>query len=59
MIIRANATSATVSEAGAEFGVDLDEVDEVFRAVAARSLAEDDFAEWLREHVRKGAADDE
>ncbi|HEV3322556.1 MAG TPA: hypothetical protein VG147_10275 [Solirubrobacteraceae bacterium] len=32
---------------------DPDEVDEVFRAVAARSLAEDDFAEWLRGHVEK------
>jgi hypothetical protein len=30
-------------------------IDEVFRAVAARSLAEDDFADWLREHVEKAS----
>jgi death-on-curing protein len=40
---------------GFEFGADPDEVDEVFRAVAARSLAEDDFADWLREHVEKAS----
>jgi death-on-curing protein len=38
---------------GFEFGADPDKVDEVFRAVAARSLAEDDFADWLREHVAR------
>jgi prophage maintenance system killer protein len=38
---------------GFEFDADPPEVDEIFRAVAARSLAEDDFVEWLREHVEK------
>lgn len=38
---------------GFEFGAEPEVIDEVFRAVAARSLAEDDFVAWLREHVEK------
>ena len=38
---------------GFEFGAEPEAIDEVFRAVAARSLAEDDFVAWLREHVEK------
>jgi death-on-curing protein len=44
-----------LQDQGFEFGADPGEVDEVFRAVAARSLAEDDFADWLREHVEKAS----
>lgn len=38
---------------GLEFDAEPEAIDEVFRAVAARSLGEDDFAGWLREHVAR------
>lgn len=37
---------------GFEFDAEPEAIDEVFRALAPRSLTEDDFARWLREHVR-------
>lgn len=38
---------------GFEFGAEPEAIDEIFRAVAARSLSEDDFVTWVREHVEK------
>ena len=38
---------------GFELGAEAETIDEVFRAVAARSLGEDEFAGWLREHVAR------